>query len=182
MKKEFSIKTIVAVGIGSAVFVILSRFATFPTGIVNTNIDTAYGFLALIAALFGPVAGFLVGFIGHTIKDLTTYGAWWSWIISSGLIGFAYGIITRRLDLESGSLNKKELILFNVFQFLANAFVWGVVAPSLDILIYAEAPNKVYTQGLVAGIANSVTVGVIGTLLLVAYAKSRTKKGSLTKE
>lgn len=182
MKKEFSIKTIVAIGIGSAVFVILSRFATFPTGIANTNIDTAYGFLALIGALFGPVTGFLVGFIGHTIKDLTTYGAWWSWIICSGLIGGAYGIITKKLSIETGQLSVKEIVLFNVFQVLANALVWGLIAPSLDVLIYAEAPSKVYTQGLAAGLANSVTVGIIGSLLLIAYAKSRTQKGSLTKE
>lgn len=52
MKKEFSVKTIVAIGIGSAVFVILGRFVVIPTGFPNTNLETAYPFLALISVIF----------------------------------------------------------------------------------------------------------------------------------
>ena len=37
-KNKLSIKTIVAIGIGSAVFMILGRFGSLPTGIPNTNI------------------------------------------------------------------------------------------------------------------------------------------------
>ena len=85
MKEKMSVKTIVAIGIGSAVFVILGRFVVIPTGIPNTNLETSYPFLALMSVVFGPVAGGLIGLIGHTLKDFTTYGsAWWSWIICSG--------------------------------------------------------------------------------------------------
>ncbi|GEQ61372.1 ECF-type riboflavin transporter substrate-binding protein [Vagococcus lutrae] len=182
MKKEFSVQTIVAIGIGAAVFVILGRFVVIPTGFPNTNIETSYPFLALIASLFGPAAGFLIGFIGHTIKDLTTYGAWWSWIICSGAIGFAYGWIGKQLKLEEGLFPKKDIIRFNVLQVISHLVVWGVLAPVLDILIYSEPANKVFTQGVIAAVSNSVAVGIIGTLLMKAYASSRTKKGSLTKE
>ena len=54
-----------------------------------------------------------------------------------------------------------------------------MVAPSLDILIYAEPANKVYVQGAVAGILNMITVAVLGTILISSYARSRVKKGSL---
>ncbi|MGO2101354.1 ECF-type riboflavin transporter substrate-binding protein [Vagococcus salmoninarum] len=182
MKKEFSVKTIVAVGIGSAVFVILGRFVVIPTGIPNTNLETSYSFLALMAALFGPVAGFLIGFIGHTIKDLTTYGAWWSWIICSGVIGLAYGFITRHLQLEQGEFSKKAMIKFNISQVIVHFIVWAGLAPVLDIAIYSEPANKVFTQGVVAATVNSVAVALIGTILMKIYASSRTKKGSLTKE
>ena len=53
------------------------------------------------------------------------------------------------------------------------------VAPSLDILIYAEPAKKVYVQGAVAGILNMITVAVLGTILISSYARSRVKKGSL---
>ncbi|HIZ54479.1 MAG TPA: ECF transporter S component, partial [Candidatus Enterococcus avicola] len=52
----------------------------------------------------------------------------------------------------------------------------------LDVLIYAEPANKVFTQGFAAGIANIVTVAVIGTILLSAYAQTRNKSDSLSKE
>ena len=56
-----------------------------------------------------------------------------------------------------------------------------MVAPVLDILIYQEPANLVFVQGVTAAIMNSISVGVIGTLLMIAYAATRTKKGSLSK-
>ncbi len=59
---------------------------------------------------------------------------------------------------------------------------WIVVAPVLDIVIYGEPANLVFTQGVVAAICNIVSAGVIGTLLLFIYSKTRSSKGSLKKE
>ena len=64
---------------------------------------------------------------------------------------------------------------------LLNLVAWVVAAPVLDILIYQEPVNLVFTQGITAAIMNIVSAGVFGTLLLVAYAATRTKKGSLSK-
>lgn len=59
---------------------------------------------------------------------------------------------------------------------------WGAVAPALDILICNEPLEKLFARGLVSGISNSVTTAIVGGLLCVAYAATRTKAGSLTKE
>ena len=61
MGNKLSIKTIVAIGIGAAVFMILGRFGSIPSGIPNTNIETCYAFLALMAVLYGPIAGVAIG-------------------------------------------------------------------------------------------------------------------------
>ena len=74
------------------------------------------------------------------------------------------------------------LIVYNICQIVANAFAWIVVAPVLDIVVYAEPVELVFAQGVVAAISNAVSAGVIGTLLLFLYSKTRAKKGSLTKE
>src|SRR5471030_518738 len=181
MKKElFSIKTIVAIGIGSAVFMILGRFASIPTGIPNTEIQTAYAFLALMAVIYGPIAVVAIGFIGHTLKDLTAYGSpLFSWIIASSVVGLIIGLAWKKLNINEGEFGTKKIIGFNISQIIANAVAWFIVAPSLDILIYAEPANKVYLQGAVAGITNIITVGVVGTILLVLYSKTRVKKDSL---
>lgn len=178
-----SIRTIVAIGIGSAVFVILGRFGSIPTGVPNTNIETAYAFLALMAILFGPVAAVLIGFIGHAVKDLIFYGSpWFSWVLASAVVGLIIGLAASKIRLQDGDFGRSELVRFNVYQIIANAAAWFVIAPVLDILMYAEPANKVFVQGIVAGTANIVTVGVIGSLLAIAYAKTRTKQGSLTKD
>ena len=57
-ESKLSINTIVAIGIGAAVFIILSRFGSIPTFIPNTNVETVYAFLALMAVIYGPVADY----------------------------------------------------------------------------------------------------------------------------
>ena len=185
MKKlfEFKTKTIVATGLGAALFTLLFMYVKIPTGIPETDIQTAYGIGAFFAALFGPIAGGLIAFIGHALSDSIQYGsAWWSWVVASGLSCFIIGLVYPKLHVEDGEFGKKDIILFNGYQIIGNAIAWIIVAPILDILIYAEPANLVFTQGVVAAISNAISSGVIGTILLVLYSRTRSKKGSLTKE
>ena len=111
------------------------------------------------------------------------YGsAWWSWVVASGVAGFIMGLVYPRLHVEDGVLTGKDILMYNVFQVVANVVAWIVVAPVLDIVVYAEDPTLVFTQGAVAALTNAISAGVIGTLLLVLYSKTRAQKGSLTKE
>lgn len=182
-KNSLSTKTIVAIGIGTAVFVILGRFVSIPTGIPNTTIETSYAFLALMAVIFGPIAGGLIGLIGHALKDAIFYGSpWWSWVVVSALVGLLIGLANRKVKIQDGEFGTRQIISFNITQILVQAIGWFLVAPTLDILVYAEPANKVFVQGIVAGLANMVTVGVIGTFLLLAYTKTRSKSGSLEKD
>ena len=142
MKKNNSMTTIVAIGIGAAVFFVLGRFLSIPVGFIpNTSVETTYPFLALMSVLFGPVAGGLIGFIGHAIKDLLTYGLWWSWVITSGITGLGYGFVGSKIDLSNGVFSKKDMVKFNIGQVLVNVVCWGVIAPVLDILIYKKENN-----------------------------------------
>ncbi len=180
---KLAIKTIVAIGIGAAVFIILGRFGSIPSGIPNTNLETCYAFLALMAVIFGPLAGAAIGFVGHTLKDLILFGSpWFSWIIASGITGLIIGLSKRRINIEEGQFNKKQVIIFNIYQIIANVIAWFIVAPTLDIVIYSEPIDKLYLQGAIAGISNIVIVGVLGSSLLYTYSKTRTQKGSLSKE
>ena len=178
--KKLSVKSVVAIGIGAALFFVLGKIS-IPTPVPNTYISLQYAVQAVFAMLFGPIAGLLIGLVGHTLIDATNYGPWWSWIIASGMAGLIIGIITMKLDMSEG-LDGKKLIRFNVAQVIAHLVSWGCIAPCLDILIYAEPLEKLFMQGLVAGISNMLTIGVVGTLLLIAYSKTLVKKGSLNKE
>ena len=181
--KKFSVKTIVATGIGAALFFVLGRFVAIPSGVPNTNISIQYGVLAFIAAVYGPIAGLLSGLIGHFFIDFSYgWGVWWSWVITSAFFGCAMGFATRKLTLEDGEFSKHDAIGFNVAQVIANLVSWAVVAPVLDIVIYSEPANLVFVQGLVSAGLNIVATAIVGTLLLFAYAAAKPKKGSLKKE
>jgi energy-coupling factor transport system substrate-specific component len=183
MFKKSPVVTIVAIGIGAALFFVLARFVAIPSPVPNTNISIQYALLGFMSVLFGPVAGLAIGFIGHMLSDMSFgWGIWWSWVISSGVAGFLMGFAGRKVELTQGAFGWKEIAKFNLWQVVAHVVSWIVVAPLLDILIYAEPASKVFLQGAVAGAANIITTGILGTLLLVGYAASRPAKGSLTKE
>ena len=185
MKKlfEFKTRTIVATGIGAALFTLLFMYVKVPTGIPETDVQTAYGIGAFFAAMFGPIAGFLIAFIGHAISDAVQYGSpWWSWVVASGVSCFLVGLVYPKLKVDEGQFKVKDAIVFNVCQIIANVIAWIVVAPVLNIVIYKEPSNLVFTQGAVAALWNAVSMGVIGTILLLLYSKTRSGKGTLSKE
>lgn len=186
MKKkmfEFKTKTIVATGLGAALFMLLFMYVKVPTGIPETQIQTAYGVGGFFAALFGPIAGGLIAFLGHFLSDSVQYGsAWMSWVVASAVTCFITGLVYPKLSVEEGKFDAKDMIRYNVYQIIGNAIAWIVIAPVLDIVIYAEPANKVFIQGVVAAVSNAVSAGVIGTVLLKLYSKAHASKGSLTKE
>ena len=181
-KKTGSVKTVVAIGIGAALMFVLMRFAAIPTGVPNTNINLGIAILAVFAAIFGPVAGFLIGFIGHTLTDLTWGGVWWSWVISSAIFGLIIGACRKFFKIEEGGFGVKEAFAFNGVQIVTNILVWGFIARTLDLLIYKEPFGKVTLQGFVASGFNILVVLVLGTLLIFGYAKTRARAGSLKAE
>ncbi|HOJ00254.1 MAG TPA: ECF-type riboflavin transporter substrate-binding protein [Anaerolineaceae bacterium] len=180
---KINTKTIVAIGLGAAIFMLLFMYVKVPSPVPETSFQTAYGLSSFLATLFGPIAGALISFIGHALSDAVQYGSpWWSWVIASGVSGFIFGFAFNRTKVEEGEFKGKDILTFNLIQIIGNVVAWVVVAPVLDILIYQEPVNLVFTQGITAAIMNIVSAGVIGTLLLVAYAATRTKKGSLKKK
>ena len=181
--KKFSVRSIVAIGIGAVLFFVLGRFVAIPSPVPNTNISVQYGLLAFLSVVYGPVAGALVGFIGHALIDFSYgWGVWWSWVIASAVFGLLVGVAATLLKLDEAEMGKKGLIKFNIGQLVSHVICWGAVAPVLDILIYNEPLDKLFVQGLFAGISNAVTTAIVGSLLCVAYAATKTKAGSLTME
>ena len=181
--KNSPVKTIVAIGIGAALFFDLGRFVAIPSPVPNTNICTQYGLLAFMAVLFGPIAGALIGLIGHALIDFSYgWGIWWSWVLASAVFGLIVGLLGKALKVKDGEFSKKDAAMFILFESVANLVAWVLVAPLLDILIYAEPVNKVFLQGVFAGISNAITTAVVATILCFAYAATKPKAGSLKKE
>ena len=175
MDKKFGIKHVVAMGIGTALFVVLTN-VQIPVGFIpNTALQTRAAVLAFFSAI--------IGLIGHALGDAVFYGSvWWSWVFPDAVFGIIVGLFAAKYKVKEGSFGGKEIGLFNIVQVVANALAWILVAPVLDIVIYAEPVNKVFTQGVTAFVANVIIIGILGTLLLVAYSKVGAKSGSLSKE
>ena len=181
--KKFSVKTIVAIGIGAALFFVLGKFAGVPVPVANVTLATQYGLLAFMTAVFGPIAGALIGFIGHYLIDLAAgWGIWWSWVVCSGIFGLLMGLANKLLKLDDGKMSIASIIKFNVAQAIAHVICWTGIAPVLDIWWYSEPVDKIFVQGLASAGLNTLTTAIVGTILLVAYSATKVKAGSLNKE
>lgn len=173
---------VVAIGIGAALFFVLGRFVAIPTPVPNTSISIQYAILAVFAVLYGPLVGALAGFIGHVLIDATGYGIWVSWELASGVFGLVVGLMMLRHAIGEGEFTGRTTVRFVLAVVVANALAWLVVAPLGDVLVYAEPAAKVFTQGALAFIANSLTAGILGAIVLAVYARTRTRTGSLSLE
>ena len=181
--KKVPVKSIVAIGIGAALFFVLGRFVSIPTPVPNTNFTSQYGLLAVLSVAYGPIAGALIGLIGHALIDFSYgWGIWWSWVIASAVYGLLVGLFAKILKIKADEVSKKNLIKFNVIQVLSHVACWGVVAPALDIAIYQEPVEKLFAQGVTSAIFNAIATAVIGSLLIVALSAAKPKAGSLNKE
>ena len=166
--KNNNVRNVVAIGIGTALYVVLS-FIYIPLGAIpNTGLMPSLSIIAFFSAVFGPVVGAAIGLIGQLIYSLITGGVWWSWVIASACFGGGFG--------------GRQIAVFNIAQVIGNAIAWAFLAPVLDILIYSEPANKVFLQGIGAFVGDIIVMGVLGTILLAAYSKVSGKSAGLKKE
>ncbi|MGJ8514826.1 ECF-type riboflavin transporter substrate-binding protein [Carnimonas bestiolae] len=181
-RRPLSVTDVVAIGIGTAIFYILMRFVMVPSPLPNTSIALCYPFLALLGVAFGPVVAGLAGLCGHCLNDLTLYGSVWiSWVLVSGVVGALFGLLQRPLAIADGRFSKPKLLLFSLAALVINVLSWGALAPLLDQLIYAEPAARVFTQGVLSALVNSLTTVIVGVPLLTSWAASFVPRGTLVK-
>jgi energy-coupling factor transport system substrate-specific component len=167
-------KIVVGIIISAALMFVLMRFAAIPSGVSGTNLNLGIAILAVSAAIFGPIAGFLIGLIGHALTDFSWggwSGIWWSWVISSAVFGCVIGWFWKSYRINEGGFGFKQCFLFNAIQVFTNILVWVFVARTLDLIIYNEAFEKVSLQSFTAAGLNSMVVLVLGSLLAFVYSK-----------
>ena len=167
--KKLGIREVVAMGIGTALFTVLTT-VQIPIGIPNTYLQPRMAVLAFLSA-------------GHALGDALFYGGvWWSWVFPEAVVGICIGAFAGKFAVKEGGFDRKNIVLFNIIQIIANAIAWILVAPVLDILVYAEPAGKVFIQGVFAFLGNIIIIGILGTILMVAYSKVAGQSSGLKKE
>ena len=71
--KNNSIRTVVATGIGAALFIIIGMFVNIPI-FGNTSIQLQYAVQALFSVIFGPITGFFMALqvllLAYLVKNM----------------------------------------------------------------------------------------------------------------
>ena len=167
--KYITPKRLGIIAAGSVLFFLLGAFVSIPSPIDTVNICVQYGLLAFLSVVCGPLTGTLTGLLGHICIDLYAGELCWSWIIASAAFGGLLGVLANVTHMRAHSQDREMLIRFNLAQDATCVVCWAGIAPVLEILFYNENMDRIFEQGLTAGIANAVTTAIVGSLLLVAY-------------
>ncbi|WP_435922796.1 ECF-type riboflavin transporter substrate-binding protein [Paenibacillus sp. DYY-L-2] len=179
---KLSTRSVVTIGIGAALY-----GATSWIGIpiaADTQLRPAIALLAIFGALFGPVVGFAVGFIGHVINDFLTSGTvWWGWALGSGITAIFMGLIylARDFNPQDGEIRKSHVFRLLIFG-LVGIFASLAFSGLFDIYIMGEPNNKIVIQTVAAGLANTFVFVVLGLPAVWAYAKRNRNNTNLTVE
>lgn len=179
---KLSTKSVVAIGIGAALYGALSAIA-IPVG-PNTSFRIAIALLTIFGAIFGPVVGFLVGFIGHALNDLIMWGSvWWSWVFLSAMIGLFGGLITldKTFSVDEGKMKKNHLVKMYIYAILG-MIAAGVFAYLGDVFFYGEPSDKVWIQIVLATITNFGVTALIGIPVVASIIKRKQKHSNLEVE
>lgn len=177
-----SVKMVVVIAIGAALYGVggLIGVPIF----ANTMLKPAMAILALFAAVYGPIVGLLVGFLGHWLTDLFAgWGVWPTWMLGSAIVGVVIGLFPKMSKhcVDQGELPKSAITLFIILSFLGN-FVGYMISAILDFFIFTEPLDKVVTQQLLVAFTNTVVIAILGTLLLYLVVRRNKSKQNLTKD
>ena len=168
-KQKNVIRQVVAIGIGAALFVALTT-VQIPVGFVpNVALQVRAAVLAFFAAVFGPIAGFAIGLIGHALGDALFYGSvWWSWVFPDAVFGLLVGLFAKKYAVEEGGFGITEnpqlltLIMLG-FLFITGMFVDSNVNFLLLTPIFLPMVTSVGMDPVHFGVlmATIVTLGVM---------------------
>jgi energy-coupling factor transport system substrate-specific component len=182
MKKSIftlNTKAVVTIGIGAALYGVLGMFG-LPIA-PSTYIKPAIALLTIFGALFGPVVGFLVGFIGHALTDIIAgWGIWWGWVLSSGIVGLFMGCVYTRKEfsVKHGIMNKSHTIYLAMTGFIG-IIISYIVAGGIDVIFMGEPVDKIVVQVIGAIVANLLVFAVIGIPAVLGFAKLNKKNTNL---
>ncbi len=151
--KKFTIRRIALDAVLIAIFYVLSLFEIEVSGVKITFTSLA---VVIAAMLFGPVDGFLVGFLGEFLTQMLKYGFTATtvlWILPSALRGLVIGLfamfLKKHMSLDALTREKKPYVYFAVC-------ILAAVITSLSNTVVYYIDSKLYgyyNYALIWGVA-----------------------------
>lgn len=168
--------TLVYAGIGALIMGFMNSL-TYGIGIPGTEVTVRphYGILTFFGFAFGPIVGFLTGFLGNAIGDyligdyaIENAVKYWHWSVANGLVGLIAGLFPFFMASRMTSTGNKAAIA-------AAASVVAVVLGFLFIFIELITQpqlgfNYILTvEYIPTVIANCIAAAIVTPILVLAW-------------
>jgi energy-coupling factor transport system substrate-specific component len=174
-------RVIVYAAIGAALYALFNyiSFGFAMPGANEVSIRPHYGLLTFFGFAFGPIVGFLTGFVGNVVGDqLSGYGAFtsWQWSVANGLAGLIAGLFPVWMASRMTTTGSKAV----------TAAVAGVIATVIGFLfIFVELVTQqemgfnaiLTTEYIPVIIGNSIAAAIVTPILVLAWEPLREQIG-----
>jgi len=174
-------RVIVYAAIGAALYAVFNwiSFGIAMPGTNDVSVRPHYGLLTFFGFAFGPVVGFLTGFVGNVVGDqLTGWGAFtsWPWSVANGVAGLVAGLFPVWMASRMMSGSNRAI----------TAAVAGVVATLIGFLfIFIELITQselgfnsiLTTEYIPVIIGNSIAAAIVTPILVLAWEPLREQLG-----
>ncbi|MBO8163542.1 MAG: ECF transporter S component [Brevibacillus sp.] len=131
----------------------------------------AVAILAFSSAVYGPLSGFLIGFLGNVGVDFLLQDIWWHWSAANGMIGLMIGLLhmVPGYQPERGRMQLIHLFLFLLLVIVGN-YAGLTLAALFDIILQGVPFHQaIYGWAISPATSNVLACSILGTPLLYGY-------------
>jgi energy-coupling factor transport system substrate-specific component len=166
---QFGTREVVYAAIGAALYGVLgwvTNILAIP-GVANVSVRPAVAIPMFFGIAFGPIVGFISGFLGNVISDmLSGWGFWFWWDLGNGLMGLIAGLCWLQLT-DYKSIN--NILKAELYVILGVVVGMGIAAVSELWVSGVDFQTAFLTSFLPAAITNLIWGLILVPILMVAY-------------
>lgn len=175
-RRSFSTTSIVAMAIGTALYAAFNVFFNI-LQLPGTQLVTLRPSVAIpmfFGYVFGPLVGFVSGFLGNVISDAISWGGfWWNWDVGNGLLGLIPGLASRFVSKDD-IFRRKGYFVCAVLAIIASVIGMGFAAYTDYIFGYgiSTIEEATYALFIPAAATDAINGAIITPILAAAYASA----------
>lgn len=165
----FGTREVVYAAIGAALYAILAvatNFIQIPSA-GNVSFRPAVAIPMFFGIAFGPLVGFITGFLGNIISDMISgYGFWFWWDLGNGIMGLIPGLMA----FSFTSFRAQATIIKAEIYVIIGVLVGMAVASLSEMWVSGADMNTVIVGNFVPSIIPNLINGLILVpILMIAY-------------
>lgn len=175
LKYSLGAVEMMGIALGVILLVVFSEYLKL-NNIAVTNNEVFFVrcfILTFTAALYGPVAGGLIGVFSELcIGMINTLGFNYSAIIAYAVYGYYIGAFANKYGIREGKFETKNLANFNCTQMCANILVFGLFVPLAEVIFQHEILACALKNAIIITIYNIVINFTVMTVLFLLISKT----------
>jgi len=174
---KFGTKEVVYAAIGAALYGVLSwatNILALPAA-GNISMRPAVAIPMFFGVAFGPVVGFLTGFVGNVLGDfMSGWGFWWYWDLGNGIMGLIPGLMAASVV----SFKDRPTIVKAVIYSIIGAAV-GMLVPSLIEIPMSgiDLNTAIVGYWFPSALSNAINGAILVPILMIAYDAVASRSG-----